>query len=347
MRRRRRFDRITLRCQKTKGKNHAPSGSDHGRSWRLGYSPRGSWDEAFDLIESIYAPPLAAIATLRKHRQVRGLLESVASSPGKLTVPAIAKLAKQLAERRDHSTVNTLLAFARTQCGLFTAQGWLEPNPFELRSFFLRESEPSVSHLVHADVIRLLDQADREFQTAPTERKRWEASRLRCLLYVVAYTGLRAEEALHLRVGDLDPDHRILWVADDHHRTKTAGSVAPVPLPAIAVEVLLEHLRVNDGRSFLFGLKSADKPWSQQNAKHGYRASDRLKQLGERAGVAGVTLLRLRHTCATHAESLWGLSRGQIQSILRHDSPRTQRHYRHADACNLAKLVEHVNYRAN
>ena len=53
--------------------------------------------------------------------------------------------------------------------------------------------------------------------------------------------------------------------------------------------------------------------------------------------MPGVTFQLLRHSWATHAESLWGLSEPLIQRMLRHTTERTQRHYRHADLDNLRR----------
>src|SRR5262249_48814096 len=71
---------------------------------------------------------------------------------------------------------------------------------------------------------------------------------------------------------------------------------------------------------------------------------DRVRRLGVRCGIEAMTLLSLRHSWATHAESAWGLSELQIQRVLRHTNTRTQKRYRHADLANLCVALGAVSF---
>jgi hypothetical protein len=73
-------------------------------------------------------------------------------------------------------------------------------------------------------------------------------------------------------------------------------------------------------------------PWLW--GRPGHRPLDEVKQLGERAGVAGLTIL---------AED-WGIGELMLQRILRHSTPRTQKHYRHHDAELLHRAAAKVRF---
>ena len=79
--------------------------------------------------------------------------------------------------------------------------------------------------------------------------------------------------------------------------------------------------------------------------KCGERACDRIRQAGQEVGVAGFTLLSLRHSFATHARRHWGLSAIELADVLRHTSPATQRWYVHEGRLDeLVSSVKWVSY---
>jgi integrase len=80
-------------------------------------------------------------------------------------------------------------------------------------------------------------------------------------------------------------------------------------------------------------------------AANGYRPLDRLARAGEAVGIQGLTFQSLRHSWATHAESNWQLRDALIQRCLRHTTPMTSKHYKHADLVNLVAAVRHIGYR--
>ena len=83
-------------------------------------------------------------------------------------------------------------------------------------------------------------------------------------------------------------------------------------------------------------------PWT--GGSPGHKPLDRIKRLGQRAGAENFTILSLRHSWATMAETLWGLSDLQIMRILRHTNTRTQVGYRHADLPNLRAAVKDITF---
>ena len=210
---------------------------------------------------------------------------------------------------------------------------------------FLREPVRQDKHLALREVQRLLDRLDREAterELFDTDRKAWRARRRRVLIVLILYTGLRAGEALRLQIDDVDFDASLAWVTERETPTKTAAARDFVPIPKVCMVTLRGWCEDLAGQ-FVFPQIRRDRPWL--NGGPGYKPVDEVRAVGQRAGIEGVTLLRLRHTWATHAESLWGLSEPAIQRILRHTNPRTQRHYRHADAENLVSLLRHHDFR--
>ena len=301
-----------------------------------------SWSEFRAELEAVYS--CKAKATWAKHRQVLDLLEAAVEQPADLTDATVAKLAKQWLEApREPATVNSLLRTLRTQCNDLVRRQCLERSPFDgPRSLFLREPVPTSNHLTVRQIQRLLDRLDAEAQQPLFEKEHWRARRLRALIVLVLYTGVRGGEALRVRRDDVDFEQRIVWVTDRDANTKTAASRDFVPLADACTSTLQEWCQELAGE-YVFPQITRDRPWLAGGP--GYKPIDEVRAIGGRAGIERLSLLRLRHTWSTHAESLWGLSEAQIQRVLRHTNPRTQQRYRHADAENLVSLVRHHDFR--
>jgi integrase len=124
--------------------------------------------------------------------------------------------------------------------------------------------------------------------------------------------------------GDKKPD--VTRVS--RRRGRHAGPVLP-PQPLVS--------------TWIFPNTFGTGPWL--HGAGGHRPGDRLRQLGERAGVPDLTFQSLRHTWATHAESAWGLPPAVIQRVLRHSNATTQNHYRHAERRNLSAMVGGIDFR--
>ena len=181
-----------------------------------------------------------------------------------------------------------------------------------------------------------------------------------------AYTGMRKREALNLRVEDIDiPGQVINIVCRSTNALKTESS-QPIPMVEALASALAEwlpHLAIpadwpelaqpkgpcprsnptgKRDPGLVFPNTYRTSAWS--GGPPGHKPLDRIKRLGQRAGAEGFTILSLRHSFATHAESLWGLSDLQIQRILRHTNTRTQGVYRHADLANLRQAVAGITF---
>jgi integrase len=243
--------------------------------------------------------------------------------------------------------------------------------------------------------VHSLDELAHVLRVAQSEADRkagwagWRAGRLMALTAVVAYTGMRKSEALHLRVEDLDfATGMVQLVSRSGFAYKTEASAQPLPLPPALVRILRAWvprlgefhpgIETDSGHQYHSVLNirgrrprtpdylppsvpravpkpglATDPGWLIPNVYRtgpwvggspGHDPLDQLQALGRRAGVPGLTFQSLRHSWATHAESAWGLTDGQIQRILRHTNTRTQWHYRHAERNNLRAIAEGISF---
>jgi integrase len=283
-----------------------------------------------------YRPPLRAAATHRRMGQVLdlvGRLDPPPSSTADLTVGLIARYVRVRADVVCNNALAGELSYLAAACSFAVAEGWLERSPFHSRRFRLRPEPPAAKQHHSLDELRrvlgwLRDRAGLS----------WRDHRLYVAASLVAYTGLRRNEALYLRVEDLDLAAGILAVVA-RRRLKTLASAQPVPIPPELGEVLAGWLPVCDSE-WVMPCSHRRTPWVGGNVSS--RACDQLAAAGRAVGVEGLTFLSLRHSWATHAETAWGLSEAAIQRVLRHTRPLTQRLYRHADLANLRAIAGQV-----
>lgn len=288
-----------------------------------------------DELECLYTPPLRAAATWYPIRQVLEEFDQVGIKlTSELQPPAIGRWIKAHPDR-GAMTVKKLLGSLRAACSYAVQMRYLERSPFEFRREWVRapktlapkhhSAEAISSVLKHLESERLLG---------------WEEHRLYALTALYAYTGLRKMEALNSKVADYHLDDGFFDLVA-HRRLKTSDSEQPIPLPSRLVAILRDWLP-KTGSDWAFPNKGRMGPWT--GGSPGRKPLDRIKIAGERAGVKGFTVLSLRHSWATHAESLWDLGEGVTKRVLRHTTTRTQLHYRHADLPNLRRRVEGISF---
>ena len=183
-------------------------------------------------------------------------------------------------------------------------------------------------------VLRLLD--------AEAAQGSWKAGRLQALTYLVAFTGLRKSEALHLKPWDVDLEARTVSIEPRRSsRLKTRKSAAKLPLADVVVSVL-SRWKPRAGELWLFPGVRLAAPWT--GGPPGYKPLDQLRAAGERAGVPGLTWLGLRKGIGTLAKS-WGLGPLEVQALLRHTSVETQRWYDEERVESLRGAVAKIPYR--
>jgi integrase len=300
--------------------------------------PSIDWREFRADIEAVYSDKSTyARKTMTKMRQVcRELAEFVPTTAD--LVPAAIVDWKASRPGRTPVTTNSLLAYARTAARYAVDCGYLERSPFDAKSFRVRQGRKRVRrHLTRLELARLLAYLESRHELG------WHDGRLHALAVLVSHTGLRAMEALRLRVEDLDLDRELLSVVARQGRLKTEGSEATIPIPPAAIGCL-RRWRGRCGSDWLFPGARRKGPWV--NGSDGKRPADFLNAAGVAAGLPpGTTLLMLRHTLATHARTHFHLDAKQVQQILRHSDERTQNHYIESDLDNLRQSVRQIDFR--
>jgi integrase len=163
--------------------------------------------------------------------------------------------------------------------------------------------------------------ADAEVEGAPWQF--FDAARL------IALTGLRRNEAVRLRVNEIDFAHRCIRLSD----SKTGASVRPLGKPALQ---LLRRL-ARPGQALVFpGLKDATQPY-------GAFAKTWKRYIGD-----GLTPHALRHGFASAAFEL-GLTETIVAHLLGHSAARTttQGYIRAPEAMVLEAADQVTGYIAN
>ncbi|MEJ7636467.1 MAG: site-specific integrase [Singulisphaera sp.] len=303
------------------------------------------FDEFRARLLALYEPPQRDMETFRRMRNVLAdvaSLEGVCSTAD-LTTETVRRYIAGRPVKEHPNTTYGLVASLRTACNIAAAEGYVHVSPFSIRKHWVRKVTPKAPK-VHSrrEIARVL--ALMEADAAGRRGwARWRALRLQALASTVAYTGIRRSEALYLLTTDIDLDARLLLiVARGRSRLKTEASAQPVPMPD-ALAAILSAWLPHCASIWAFPNAEHSGPWIGGSV--GHRPLDRLKTLGERANVRGLTFSSLRHSYATHAE-YWGLSDVQIQRVLRHSNIRTQHHYRHAEMNNLRAIVGGIDFRA-
>lgn len=253
------------------------------------------------------------------------------------------RLADWLNSMRDRkpATVAGLVSYFRAACNYAKARGYLRHTPFEARQSWgvLLASEDDEEPRRHHGLAEL--ELVRQYLESRSSAS-WEGQRLYALFCLVAFTGLRKNEALHAQVRDLDLDLGVIrLVKRRRHGLKTRASAQPVPIPDLALAVLAAWVP-RTGSLWLFPGKKGTCPWI--NGMPGKKPLDCLKAAGLAAGVEGLTFQSLRHSWATHAESAWGFGELLVQRVLRHTRRTTQLHYRHVDLANLRAQVRGIDF---
>ncbi len=305
--------------------------------------PKIPWDRFAREIESLYTPPLRAIATLRNVRQVlRELGESGVKTTADLTEPAVAQWVLAHTDRspaRTESLLRTLGPISR-RCFKWghcrydpladaPPRTWLRPDARGPRP--RKQRHRSVEEI--GRLLRLLDEE--------AGGGGWSAGRTQALVYTYAFTGVRKCEALTLEIADIDLPARLLWIRPkDGWRPKTlaSSSVLAIAEPLAAV---LARWMPRTGCQWLFPGKRLLGPWL-----HGYQGTkplDLIKAAGLRAGIEGFTILDFRKSIGTNAKR-WGITQLERKSLLRHTSVETGEWYDEVDSDLSRKIVGKIQY---
>ena len=301
-----------------------------------------AWRHFAAEVLSLYAPPIRRPATYRKTAQVVREFGKVCRTSADVSPAAIAAWIARYPARGDATRLALLRTF-RPVCTYGASQGYLV-DPFAFRkprhwlpsSAIIQSRDVFPRHRTAAEIALVLAQADFEAQAG-----RWQALRLRAAVYAWCFTGARKNEILGARTADVDLAAGMLSIVPNPRRPlKTAASSARLPIPGPLAAVLAAWLPLC-GSDWLMPSRYRRTPWL--HGPRGNKALDQVAQLGERAGVPGLTILALRHSFGTLSES-WGIGELMLQRLLRHSNPRTQLAYRHEDLYQMRIAASRIRY---
>ncbi len=295
---------------------------------------------------SIYLPPMRAAATYRQMRQILreiGSVPGVTSTASGLNEQTISHWIRSHPGRSAARTASLLRCLSRA-ANYAVRKRYIDASPFVfipagqwVRSDSRHTGRRAPGHRTSDEIARILELVDSEACQGT-----WEAGRLQALVHTYAYTGLRKQEALHLEVKDLNLASRFLTVEPKPGWSpKTVKSSARLPI-AEPLAAVLRVWSVRCGSNWLFPGKRLRTPWTAGSP--GARALDQVRAAGERAGVAGLTILSFRKTIGTYAKQ-WGFSQLELKALLRHSNVETQRWYDEDDVEVLSPAVGKIQFR--
>lgn len=294
-------------------------------------------------ILDLYRPPLRRRTTFSKMRKVLTEFGALGiASTDEITPALIARWVGSPAalQRRAISNRSYLAAF-RAAVNVAKKLRYLEVSPWEIRRDWIDwgEDDDTVKprHLSIEEVGKLLDQADLE-----ADRGGWSETRLRVLVYLYLYTGLRKSEALGLRVEDLDLDGAKLCVRSRRRRRlKTRTSRRNIALHSELVQVLANWIP-RCGSEWLIPNRRQAGPWL--HGPRGGKALDQIQDLAARAGLPKATIQAFRRSLATHARR-WGWGQLEVKDLLGHGAVETQDWYLEDNLADQRAAIDRIQYR--
>jgi integrase len=286
-------------------------------------------------IAQVYSAAQKSPKTLQQLDHVLRLAELAGvKTTADLSTAAVARVLSARGEAANPNTSRGLIGRLRRCANVAVRERWLDRDDApDWGSLWPRPAPSRVTRHTAEDVRRLLASL-----AGPGD---WYQARLHALAALVAYTGLRRQEALFCRVTDLELTTGFVFVqARVGRRLKTLAAAAPVPL-ADALVVTLRGWVPECGGEWLFPGAHSQGPWS--GGSPGYRPLDRLREAGRAVGIDRVGFHSLRHTLATEllirSVPLWA-----IQRILRHTTPLTTEHYLHPSDLDCAAHVRGFSF---
>ncbi|MCX5748435.1 MAG: tyrosine-type recombinase/integrase [Proteobacteria bacterium] len=207
------------------------------------------------------------------------------------------------------STVNTVLGTLSSAFTFFVEQEWIDKNPAH-RVRKLKTKTKVFPWLESPEVItRLLGEC---------------TPNIRNLVAVLVGTGMRLDEALHLRWDDVDLDHRIITVHRGKKGTTKSGRMRRVPIFNSVLVVLREMRLARGNNTLLWPGANVGRPLSQPAVRVPFKVAAEHAELPK-----ALRLHDLRHSFA----SLFLIDGGDIfklSKILGHGSVMiTERTYAH------------------
>lgn len=272
------------------------------------------WDS---LIADLEARELSG-GTVRKYRLLRRQMEAYATELGLTRLSDFDLDALDRFRRTWKESALTALKKLERLRKFFrfaVDRDWLQKNPAARLSNPRVESRPTMP-LSDAEMTKLLAACDAAVIKATSHGQKMNALRLKTLVLLMRYSGMRISDAVMLDTTKLDGNRLFL-------RTQKTGQPVYTILPPLVVEALVNTPRVTDTRYFWNG-----------NAKRETAVCDwqmKLKGVFDDAGIAkgptNAVSHRFRDTFAVKLLER-GTSLESVSVLLGHKSIRiTEKHY--------------------
>ena len=173
--------------------------------------------------------------------------------------------------------------------------------------------------------------------------------RLRCLVLLGGFAGLRSGELLGLQRRDIDPLHRTVTVERQAHELTGLGRVLTPPkseagrrtvaLPGFVLQALEDHLRdfvAPATEAFVF-TRPTGRPLRRQDLSHEWRAACAA------VGIDGVRPHDLRHHAATVIARNPNVTLRELMATIGHSSHVAALRYQHATAERSREIADYLD----
>ena len=175
---------------------------------------------------ALYEPPLASKATRAKLDQVLRLLEGLGiASTDQFTPETVARFISARPAGESPHTTRGLLIQLRVVFNYAEGRRYLIVSPFRLKKLArsIRVGPPAGKRHLSREDVRAIFAVLRKDVAEKLGWAQWRARRLLALIALIAYTGLRRNEALYLWVEDIDLAGRIVNLGPSE--SEPAGSL--------------------------------------------------------------------------------------------------------------------------
>jgi integrase len=245
--------------------------------------------------------------------------QSCLPSVSQITTQSIVRFSVWLSESgRATNTKAGYLGYLRAACKYARRKHYLRVDPFDVWGGFVK-TVPTRMPKVHSmrDIGRVL--ALLASRAAHGEKH----GRLHAVACVLAYTGMRREEALGLHESDLQLKIKPYSI-DIWRDLKCNQTRRQVPCPDELAQVLLAWMPHRLCAGPLFPNRNG-RPWSQ--AGIGYRPGELLKSAGEEAGILGFVPKSLRTSYGTYMAVERRVMPAVLQQLMGHTDIKTTMKY--------------------
>ncbi len=234
-------------------------------------------------------------------------------------------------KRLSPGTVNRRLSALRSWMDWAVKSGLLDFNPIA-HIHGVGDAQESIHWLTPQEEGKLLRAVQREVNAARTEAATRNALRNRALVVLLLNTGLRASEALALRLDDLDIGERKGEVRVRYGKRRKARTV---PLNKQARQALKDWIAVRPPGEYLFN--------TRRSARLDNSQLRRIMATFARLSGVEFTAHSLRHTFGKRLVDA-GVSLEKVAALMGHSNLNTTRIYITPGKEDLRRAVEQLEY---